>query len=116
MLAEHIIEERKPSIILYCGLLALIGVDMAITSSPSIVEASDVVQKDDKANPDFFGENGPYAQLWIQLTPLLRRLDNRVAVEWNIEKHNRIREYEYRSRYHFWAFRALIVRLCGRQT
>ena len=51
-------------IILYCANLALCGVGLAIIGSPSIVEASQVVQKYDKANPDFFGPNGPYAQLY----------------------------------------------------
>ena len=60
---EHILSGR-PNVILYCALLALSGVGLAIIGSPSIVEASDVVQKYDKANPDFFGANGPYAQLY----------------------------------------------------
>jgi len=51
-------------IVVYCAVLALCGVGMAIIGSPSIVEASNVVQKYDKANPDFFGANGPYAQLY----------------------------------------------------
>jgi len=37
---------------------------MALIGSPSIVEASAVVRKYDKANPELFGENGPYAQLY----------------------------------------------------
>ncbi|OTA83149.1 hypothetical protein M434DRAFT_84084 [Hypoxylon sp. CO27-5] len=52
------------NIILYCALLALNGVGLAIIGSPSIVETSAVVQKYDKANPGFFGINGPYAQLY----------------------------------------------------
>ena len=62
--SEHIVKDRKQNIILYCALLALNGVGLAIIGSPSVVEASDVVQKYDKANPDFFGKNGPYAQLY----------------------------------------------------
>jgi len=62
--SEHIVEDRKQNIILYCAVLALNGVGMAIIGSPSVVEASDVVQKYHKANPDFFGKNGPYAQLY----------------------------------------------------
>lgn len=54
----------KDQIILFCALLTLCGVGMGIIGSPSIVEASDVVQKFDKANGDFFGKNGPYAQLY----------------------------------------------------
>ncbi|KAI1743873.1 major facilitator superfamily domain-containing protein [Xylaria scruposa] len=55
---------KSKNIILYCALLALNGVGLAIIGSPSVVEASSVVQKYDKANPGFFGENGPYAQLY----------------------------------------------------
>ena len=54
----------KTQIIIYCVLLALNGVGLAIIGSPSIVEASTVVQRYDKANPGFFGANGPYAQLY----------------------------------------------------
>lgn len=52
------------NIILYCTILALNGVGLAIIGSLSIVEASDIVQKYDKANPGFFGKNGPYAELY----------------------------------------------------
>jgi MFS family permease len=62
--SEHIVKDRKQNIILYCALLALNGVGMAIIGPPSVVEASEVVQKYDKANPGFFGKNGPYAQLY----------------------------------------------------
>jgi MFS family permease len=62
--SDHIIHNKKHNIILYCALLALNGVGMAVIGSPSIVEASAVVQKYDKSNPDIFGENGPYAQLY----------------------------------------------------
>lgn len=55
---------RKTNIILYCAILSLNGIGLAVIGSPSIVEASDVVQKYDKANPGLFGENGPYAQLY----------------------------------------------------
>ena len=51
-------------IAIYCALLALNGIGMAVIGSPSIVEASYVVQKYDEANPEFFGANGPYAQLY----------------------------------------------------
>ena len=57
-------EGGKHQIIIYCVLLALCGLGMAVIGSPSIVEAAYVVQKYDKANPDFFGEQGPYAQLY----------------------------------------------------
>ncbi|KAH7029314.1 major facilitator superfamily domain-containing protein [Microdochium trichocladiopsis] len=49
---------------LFCAMLALNGIGLAIIGSPSIVEASDIVQRYDKANPGFFGANGPYAQLY----------------------------------------------------
>lgn len=62
--SEHILSGTQKNVILYCAMLALNGVGMAVIGSPSIVEASDVVQKYDKANPDFFGSNGPYAQLY----------------------------------------------------
>lgn len=51
--------------ILYCALLAVCGVGMGVIGSPSIVEASNVVQKFDRANGvEVFGKNGPYAQLY----------------------------------------------------
>ncbi|GAW17779.1 hypothetical protein ANO14919_072460 [Xylariales sp. No.14919] len=61
--SDEILPKSK-NIVLYCALLALNGVGLAVIGSPSVVEASDVVQKYDKANPGFFGENGPYAQLY----------------------------------------------------
>ncbi|KAL9600207.1 MAG: hypothetical protein Q9219_003350 [cf. Caloplaca sp. 3 TL-2023] len=51
-------------IAIYCVLLALCGLGLAVIGSPSIVEASYVVDMYNKANPDFFGEQGPYAQLY----------------------------------------------------
>ncbi|KAK3178466.1 hypothetical protein OEA41_000602 [Lepraria neglecta] len=54
----------KTQIIIYCALLALCGLGMAVIGSPSIVEASYVVRMYDKANADFFGKQGPYAQLY----------------------------------------------------
>jgi len=59
-----VVHGQKGTVILWCAMLALNGIGMAVIGSPSIVEASDVVQKYDKANPGFFGENGPYAQLY----------------------------------------------------
>ncbi|KAI0389936.1 MFS general substrate transporter [Xylariaceae sp. FL0594] len=52
------------AVALYSALLALNGVGLAIIGAPSVVEASEVVQRYHKANPDFFGANGPYAQLY----------------------------------------------------
>ncbi|KAL8765222.1 MAG: hypothetical protein Q9194_006641 [Teloschistes cf. exilis] len=53
-----------PQIVIYCVLLSLNGFGLAAIGSPSIVEASTVVGRYHKANPDFFGEQGPYAQLY----------------------------------------------------
>ncbi|KAI1363637.1 major facilitator superfamily domain-containing protein [Xylaria arbuscula] len=55
---------RSKNIVLYCVILALNGAGLAMVGSPAIVEASDIVLKYDKANPGFFGKNGPYAQLY----------------------------------------------------
>lgn len=54
----------KDQILLFGGLLALCGIGLAIIGAPSIVEAGSVVQKYYEANPDFFGDQGPYAQLY----------------------------------------------------
>jgi MFS family permease len=56
--------EGRENTILYCALLALNGIGLAFLSSPSIVESTNIVEEYYKANPDFFGENGPYAQLY----------------------------------------------------
>ncbi|KAL8997388.1 MAG: hypothetical protein Q9169_003319 [Polycauliona sp. 2 TL-2023] len=53
-----------PQIVLFCALLSLCGLGMGVIGSPSIVEASYVVSQYDHANPEFFGEQGPYAQLY----------------------------------------------------
>ena len=50
--------------ILYGGLLGLCGVGLAGIGAPSLVEAGAVVEKYYKANPEFFGSEGPYAQLY----------------------------------------------------
>ncbi|KAL8823430.1 MAG: hypothetical protein Q9191_005870 [Dirinaria sp. TL-2023a] len=54
----------KPQIITYCAILALCGIGLAAIGSPSIVEASNVVQAYERANEGFFGAGGPYAQLY----------------------------------------------------
>lgn len=54
----------KDQIAIYAVLLGLCGVGLAGVGSPSIVEAGAVVQKYYEVNPDFFGEKGPYAQLY----------------------------------------------------
>lgn len=50
--------------ILYAVILGLCGVGLAVIGAPSIVEAGAVVEQFHKRNPDVFGENGPYAQLY----------------------------------------------------
>ncbi|CAD0108761.1 unnamed protein product [Aureobasidium uvarum] len=54
----------KDQIILYAALLGLCGVGLAAIGAPSIVEAGNVVQKYYDVNPDFFGEQGPFASLY----------------------------------------------------
>ncbi|KAI4726972.1 MFS transporter-like protein [Aureobasidium sp. EXF-10728] len=54
----------KDEIILYAGLLGLCGVGLAAIGAPSIVEAGNIVQKYYDVNPDFFGEQGPFASLY----------------------------------------------------
>jgi MFS family permease len=44
--------------------LAMCGCGCALISAPSIVEASFVVEQYYKANREFFGDEGPYAQLY----------------------------------------------------
>jgi MFS family permease len=56
--------DGQGQLILYCVLLALLGVGLAAIGAPSIVEAGAVVQRYNEANPELFGENGPYAQLY----------------------------------------------------
>lgn len=57
-------EGGRDQILLYSGLLALCGIGLAVIGAPSIVEAGSVVQKYYEANPDFFGNQAPYAQLY----------------------------------------------------
>lgn len=56
--------EASPQVKIWAGLLAIAGVGMGIFGAPTIVEAGAVVENYYKANPEFFGENGPYAQLY----------------------------------------------------
>jgi MFS family permease len=51
-------------VLLYGGCLAICGVGLAGIGAPSMVEAGAVVEKYYDANPEFFGEQGPYAQLY----------------------------------------------------
>jgi MFS family permease len=54
----------KDQIIIFAALLGLCGIGLAAIGAPSIVEAGNVVQKYYDVNPDFFGENGPFASLY----------------------------------------------------
>ena len=54
----------QEQIALYCVLLAVCSGGIAAIGSPSVVEASLVVGRYHAANPDAFGERGPYAQLY----------------------------------------------------
>jgi len=49
---------------LYAILLAFCSVGLAVIDAPSLVEAGLVMERYHKANPEFFGGNGPYAQLY----------------------------------------------------
>lgn len=49
---------------LFGGLLGVIGAGLAFISPPGIVESGIVVDKFHKRNEEFFGENGPYGQLY----------------------------------------------------
>ncbi|OJD36557.1 mfs general substrate transporter [Diplodia corticola] len=51
-------------IAIFCVLLSLCGVGMAIVNAPSLVEAGLVVDAYHAANPDLFGARGPHAQLY----------------------------------------------------
>ncbi|GME53332.1 membrane transporter protein [Neofusicoccum parvum] len=51
-------------IAIWSALLFLAGIGLAGTSAPSIVEAGAIVKKFHERNPDFFGTDGPYAQLY----------------------------------------------------
>ena len=54
----------KDQIIIYSVILALCGIGVSAIGAPSIVEAGAVVERYHRANPEFFGEDGPYAQLY----------------------------------------------------
>ncbi|KAK5121389.1 hypothetical protein LTR85_005221 [Meristemomyces frigidus] len=54
----------KDQVLLYGGLLALCGVGLAGIGAPSLVEAGAIIEKYYEVNPEFFGETGPYAQLY----------------------------------------------------
>lgn len=51
-------------IAIYAALLVFCGTGLCVLGAPSVVEAGAVVEKYYRANPSFFGETGPYAQLY----------------------------------------------------
>ncbi len=51
-------------IVLYGGLLGLLGIGLSGTGAPSVVEAGNVVEKFHEHNKEFFGQGAPYAQLY----------------------------------------------------
>lgn len=51
-------------IVVYAVLLGLSGVGVTAVGAPSVVEAGAVVERYYRANRSFFGETGPYAQLY----------------------------------------------------
>jgi MFS family permease len=57
-------EGGTPEIAKFCVFLSMCGLGLATVSSPSVVESSNVMEKYHLANPDLFGEEGPYAQLY----------------------------------------------------
>ncbi|KAI9701810.1 MAG: hypothetical protein M1836_001154 [Candelina mexicana] len=52
------------NIVLFCAILLLNGAGLSAIGSPSFVEAIDVTGNYEAANPGFFGEKGPYAQMF----------------------------------------------------
>jgi MFS family permease len=53
-----------PQIAVYAVLLSLNGIGVTSVGSPSVVESGAVVENYYKANRQFFGDTGPYAQLY----------------------------------------------------
>ena len=57
-------EGGTKEIAIFCVIISLSGIGLAAIGAPSIVEASYVCEGYFKHNPDFFGGEGPYAQLY----------------------------------------------------
>ncbi|KAK5111272.1 hypothetical protein LTR85_012213 [Meristemomyces frigidus] len=51
-------------VVLYAVLLCFAGIGVAGAGTPSIVEAGALIDRYHKANPEFFGEKGPYAMVY----------------------------------------------------
>ena len=66
LVAFRLVKSRPcgTQIALYCILLALSGVGMAMVGTTAFVGASTVVKKYHKRNPGLFGQNGPFASLF----------------------------------------------------
>lgn len=54
----------KSEIAKFTACLGMVGVGFSFVSSPSLVEVSYVLEQYHLANPELFGEDGPYAQLY----------------------------------------------------
>ncbi|KAG4027217.1 hypothetical protein MFRU_032g00830 [Monilinia fructicola] len=57
-------ENTTHDLIIFCIILSLSGLGLALIGAPSIVEASYVAEKYHRANKNLFGSEGPYAQLY----------------------------------------------------
>lgn len=51
-------------VIMYGGLLAANGIGLAAIGAPGIVESGAVIDRYWRANPEFFGDQGPYSQMY----------------------------------------------------
>ncbi|KAF2206604.1 hypothetical protein CERZMDRAFT_52875 [Cercospora zeae-maydis SCOH1-5] len=51
-------------IILYVVLLSFAGIGLSGCAAPALVEGGNIIENYHKANPTFFGENGPYAMVY----------------------------------------------------
>lgn len=51
-------------VVSFCVILALNGIGLCMVSTPAFVEAIRVTQRYEASNPGFFGDYGPYAQLY----------------------------------------------------
>ena len=49
-------------VLIYCLVLTLCGICLAVTNPPALAGSTLVIEKYHKANPEMFGPHGPYAQ------------------------------------------------------